>query len=92
MTDWVTEVCPNKSCGVAHAIPRHIYDQARRYGKDRPVYCPNGHTWWYTETDLERAQAKAARLQVERDDFERAYLRQSKTARYWKGIAHRRRK
>lgn len=84
--------CANRECGVEYSVPDHVYNQAMLYRIERTIYCPNGHRWHYEGNTFEDMKRKLDRLQSERDDFERAFLRMEKVARYWKGIAHRRRK
>ena len=65
----VVTSCP--VCGVMHAIPEGLNQQAKRHGKS--VYCPLGHSWVYTKTveqDLAEAKRDAeyyrGRLDAER--------------------------
>jgi len=51
-------------CGIGHAIPEELYDQAQR-NHSRTVHCPLGHTWVVAgETE---AQKLKRQLQWERD-------------------------
>jgi len=97
--DLVPRVCPDAKCGVPYAIPRHIYEQAKSLGEKRTYYCPNGHAAILTETNEDRLVAKVEQLQKDI-----VYLnthinvvcgernKANVTARYWRGIAHRKSK
>lgn len=63
--------CP--SCGILFAAPEHKLDSMRKNGESG-LYCPNGHTSGWRETEAERQKARAeresnraARLSAERD-------------------------
>jgi hypothetical protein len=43
-------------CGIHMAIPSSLYEMARNDGKT--IYCPLGHTWVFTETEVDRLKAK----------------------------------
>jgi hypothetical protein len=65
----VVEEC---HCGIKHAIPAQLQQQARDHGKT--VYCPLGHSWVYTDTtdkklrrERERREAAERRAQASRD-------------------------
>lgn len=51
----VTEVC---WCGINHAIPSNLARQARENGTS--VYCPLGHQWVCTETEVDKLKKKLA--------------------------------
>ena len=51
-------------CGINVAIPSDLYRQARENGKT--VYCPIGHTFMWSETELDRARAKAEKAEEDR--------------------------
>jgi hypothetical protein len=53
-------------CGLSHAIPSDLYEQAKRR-KDVVVYCPLGHTWIFRDTDEERIKRLDRRLEATRD-------------------------
>lgn len=72
----VAESCP--TCHIVYGLPRDLYNARRE--DHRQVYCPNGHTWWYTgETEaqklrrrLERAEASATHQRDQREAAERS--------------------
>jgi hypothetical protein len=78
----VVEEC---HCGIKHAIPSQLQQQARDTGKT--VYCPLGHSWIYTETmqqklDRERAERQKAELRERATrDLLRAEERSHRTTR-----------
>lgn len=41
-------------CGIEFGIPRHLYDQRHRDGRN--FYCPNGHCQHFGESDAVKAQ------------------------------------
>lgn len=91
--------CPNLKCGVGYYIPRYIYDQGLQRGKERTLYCPNGHDWHYTRSVADLLQDKVTSLESQvadqtarRESNWRDYLRAMALVKYWKGIAHRRKK
>lgn len=91
--------CPAKDCGVEYMVPRHIHLQALAGGKARDIWCPNGHRWSWTESEADRLRKRVTTLEADliaararADTFEGQATRNWKTAIYWKGIAHRRRK
>jgi hypothetical protein len=52
--------CP--TCGIRHGVPERIVAVARESGRN--VYCPNGHTWVYKNSDMDK-------LRRARDDAQR---------------------
>ncbi len=77
-----TLVVTNCWCGITHAIPRSLDEQARmkRGAGARAVYCPLGHEWHYLgKTEAERLQEqlederrRSGRLAAERDQAQAA--------------------
>jgi Zn-finger nucleic acid-binding protein len=82
----VLEECP--TCGIVFGLPRNWLNNSRRRGKS--IYCPNGHTFWYGESEedklsraLKEAQDKLAartshldRTQAELESMQRRYAAQ----------------
>ena len=95
----VTVSCATKSCGVEYLIPRHVYEQSRQLGEKRPLWCPNGHSWWWTESEADKLKRDLRSMEFElqrsRDagnELRRERDRAVAQARYWKGIAHRKKR
>lgn len=59
--ELVLDVSECITCGVVYGVSLE-FEKARR-GDGKTFYCPNGHSMTYGETDLTRAQKKAARLE-----------------------------
>lgn len=63
------------TCGVIYALTRDFIAARHRDGKF--WYCPNGHQWKYTETDLQKALKRAEeaerRVEMERGWRSEAY-------------------
>jgi len=83
------EVCCNVACGVRYAVPEHVYQQARRVGKERAFHCPNGHSQFYVATEEERLKARVASLEREVADLGSRNERHALSLVYWKGMATR---
>lgn len=64
-TELVLETC---WCGIGHAIPSSLARQAEENGTT--VYCPLGHAWSCTETEVDKLRkqvaAKTAQLDQEK--------------------------
>lgn len=88
--DMVTTACPTLTCGVSFSMPQHIWDQIRSRGAERKIYCPNGHVVIWTETNEDRLKRALESMTRDRDVYRVQAERYLKTARYWRGIAHRR--
>lgn len=63
-------------CGIYHAMPRQLYDEAHKLG--RATYCPLGHSGVYKNSAIElarqariRAEARAARAEDRAEVAER---------------------
>jgi hypothetical protein len=52
-------------CGLPHAIPTDLYDQARCEGAS--VYCPLGHSWSFTDSTAKKLQRDLAQVTDARD-------------------------
>lgn len=50
-------------CGIQFAMPRTMYDKARKDGSW--FYCPNGHNVHYSETENDQLKKELAAKQVE---------------------------
>ena len=50
----VIHECP--TCFVLHAIPRDMHERRLADGGD--VYCPNGHVWVFTQSEVDRLKRK----------------------------------
>jgi hypothetical protein len=94
--DLVRTSCPNLTCGVPFSVPRHIREQTKSHGKDRAVFCPNGHQFHWLETNEERLAKQIAELQAQLEGLRSIKCSQEdeidglhRTIRYWRGIAHR---
>jgi len=74
-------VCP--TCGVLHAVPAAMLDDARERRGSALVYCPNGHAWQFAgKTDAELLsdeRERSARLTAQLDQ-ERASARVERAA------------
>lgn len=60
----VVETCP--TCHVTHGVPRSMIDRALA-DHSLSIYCPNGHSWFYTgkttaQKERERAELAERRL------------------------------
>ena len=51
---YVTD-CPD--CGILHGIPEDLKD--RRAEGGGTIYCPNGHTWHFTELEVTKQRKRA---------------------------------
>ena len=61
-TTWLTATdCP--SCGVIYGMDEAYLVRRREDGK--VWYCPNGHSVYFTESDLDRARKRIAALETE---------------------------
>ncbi len=58
MSDLVEVDCP--SCGTRYALTRQYAAWMRTY--DKRTACPNGHSWSWTKSDLDRANEQIERL------------------------------
>jgi hypothetical protein len=58
----VTE-CP--ACFVLHAIPRRMHDERLEEGGS--IWCPNGHSWHFTESENAALKKKLRSAQQARD-------------------------
>lgn len=87
--DMIRTTCPALTCGVPFEFPQYIWNQVRSRGKDRVIYCPNGHEVAWAETNEDRLRRQVESLTRERDILQDRVERHLKTARYWQGIAHR---
>jgi len=87
--DPVRTSCPTLTCGVPFWIPGHIWSQIRSRGKERVVFCPNGHEVVWSETNEDRLKRQLESVTRERDDARASSNRWYRTAIYWKGRAHR---
>ena len=67
----VVETCP--SCGVLHAFPESLRETAlkSRGPCGRKIYCPNGHSWFYTGKSEAKIQSERAVDAERRADAER---------------------
>jgi predicted nucleic acid-binding Zn-ribbon protein len=90
--------CADLSCGVEFGIPEHVERQARG-NSSRVVHCPNGHRFYYADSEPEKLRKRIEQLEQSMKNWsascEAAELRTERalrTARYWQGIAHRKRK
>lgn len=54
--------CP--ACGVEYAMPSHLLAEKRR--NKGTVYCPNGHTGSWSETEEDRLRKQVERLEREK--------------------------
>jgi hypothetical protein len=61
-TELVTEIC---WCGIPHAIPSALAEEARRTG--HAVYCPLGHSWVTKSNEVERLRKELAQTRDARD-------------------------
>lgn len=59
-----TVTCANMACGIEYAIPEHVYAQGVAHGAKRSVFCPNGHSWHFTESEEDRLRKKVAELET----------------------------
>lgn len=95
----ITTTCANVECGVDFSIPDHIWNQIRRIGNDRWIYCPNGHRSHWAKSEADELEAKVADLEARlesmrslKNTMEGEISGLHRTISYWKGIAHRGRK
>lgn len=92
----VLVTCANRDCGMEYMIPRAYHAKLRQHGVKVSTHCPAGHSWYYNESELDRANKKIATLEGDlaatrerRDDHFRDLEHAKRTAAYWKGRAHR---
>lgn len=80
-TDLEAVVCP--TCGVLHAVPHAMLEDARERRGSAVLYCPGGHGWRFTgQTDaelLDQERERTARLTAQLDQ-ERATSRAQRAA------------
>lgn len=50
-------------CGISQAIPDSLYREARDNGTS--VFCPLGHKWTFTETELDRTKRRLSQMQAD---------------------------
>ena len=81
----VTSVCIEPTCGVVFEVSDHIDAQARRPGSKRLIYCPNGHSAVYTETEAQRLQKTVEYLRSELDATRTAYETRRRQANSLRG-------
>ena len=58
----VNVTCADLTCGVEFGIPEHIERQARR-DSNRLVHCPNGHRFYYFDSEPEKLRKKISELE-----------------------------
>jgi len=55
--------CPN--CHVVHGIPNDMATKMRERGGE--AHCPNGHRWFFTETEKQQLEKQLARERAAHD-------------------------
>lgn len=80
--------CP--TCSIIHAIPESLKARRRKLGGN--VYCPNGHTWIFTELEVDKQRARADNAEAQlhyaraaRDAARDQALAAERTATAYKG-------
>lgn len=51
-----------KSCGIVYLVPKSFDDGMRQAGPRGTWYCPNGHSWSYTESEADKIRRERDRL------------------------------
>jgi hypothetical protein len=84
----ISVTCVDRTCGVVFGIPEHIETQARR-DHERMVHCPNGHRFYYTDSEPEKLRKQIASLEARLATALASRDRYLTLERYWRGRAHR---
>jgi len=61
--DFVLLVC--KTCGILYYVPQTFHEE-RKKRKGLCWYCPNGHSWEFTETEIDKLQKQ---LNMQQDEL-----------------------